>query len=516
MSHQLSLREQFAFEQTTSNTIQLNFLKFQKTKKENKYFFTGFNRHTLSKFLSYKLGYYRILKEDSYIIVKYNNGIVVEAQPFTAKNELLEVLDRLDTETVDFDGSLISINRDAILEKFANVQPQYFTSGSLDILIELKKEFLRDTKDHSFFYFKNGIVKTSSECQELIPYTEIKNKLIWKSWINDHEIQLDQFTDHSMFEKFISNVSGSDKWNQAFISAIGYVLTNSNPPSKSQAIILYDESITDVNNPSGGTGKGIFAKALSYLRQQVVIDGKKFDPNSKFVFQNVAEDTQVVVIDDVKPFMDFKFFHSILSEGLTVEGKNQASWKFSSDKTPKIIISSNSVFSNKGTTNKRRQYILEFSDFYSSKIITGVEEPVKDHHGCMFFQDWDQKEWNRFYNFMLYCSRFYLKNGLIAIKPKNHSDNLLLIQTHEDFYIWVNDQDFKVETTYLRDDYFTPFKQEYFGDSKELSVQKFNKWMKAFAESKAWVYHSSRSNSQSYFVFSGTENSKQDDDECPF
>ena len=516
MSHQLSLREQFAFEPTEYNTIQLSFLKFQKTKKENQYFFTGFNRHTLSMFLSYKLGYYRILKEDSYIIVKYNNGIVEEAPPYRAKNELLEVLERLETECIEFDGAQININKDAILEKFANVQSQYFTSGSLDILKELKKEFLRDTTDHSFFYFKNGVVKTSSNGQELIPFEKIKNKLIWKSWINDHDIQLDEFNDHSMFEEFISNVAGSEQWKQAFISAIGYVLANSNPPSKSQAIILYDESITDINNPSGGTGKGIFAKALSYLRQQVVIDGKKFDPNSKFVFQNVTEDTQMVVIDDVKPHMDFKFFHSILSEGLTVEGKNQTSWKFSADKTPKIIISSNSVFSNKGTTNKRRQYILEFSDFYSSKIITGVETPVKDHHGCMFFQEWDQKEWNRFYNFMISCSRSYFKTGLIAIEPKNLSENLLLIQTHEDFYSWVNDQDFKVETTYLRDDYFLPFKQEYFGDSNELSVRKFNKWMKAFSESKGWVYNSSRSNSINYFVFNGSENSKQDDNECPF
>jgi hypothetical protein len=153
-------------------------------------------------------------------------------------------------------------------------------------------------------------------------------------------------------------------------------------------------------------------------------------------------------------------------------------------------------------------FILEFSDFYSSKIITGTEEPVKDHHGCMFFDDWDETEWNRFYKFLMECVQEYFKKGLIPLEAKNLNKNLLLQHTSEDFYDWVEQQDFEVNKRYSRDEYFASFKQDYFGESRDFTVQKFNRWMKEYAESKNWVYQLKRSNSLNYFTFEKVENGK--------
>ena len=165
-------------------------------------------------------------------------------------------------------------------------------------------------------------------------------------------------------------------------------------------------------------------------------------------------------------------------------------------------------------------FILEFSDFYSSKILTGTEEPVKDHHGCMFFDDWEQAEWNRFYRFLMEAAQEYLRNGLYPVEPKNLNKNLLLQQTHEDFYEWIQEQYFEPGKSYFRDDYFTPFKEEFFGESRELTTQKFNTWMKEFAVSKGWEYKSGRSNAKNYFMFKeikgGGQSLKEFTDEIPF
>jgi hypothetical protein len=494
--------QDLSFIKSNTNVYQLGFLRFEKEKKGKDYFFTGFSRHALTDYLTHELGYYRIGQDRTYIVVQHNSGIVEEVPIHKAKNDLLEVLSALEDKTEVCDGKTIHIHRDDILDKFHNVQSTYFSPGSIDILAELKKEFMRDDATNTYFFFKNGLIRISADVQERISYDQVHDKLIWKSWIKDHDIILEDSGRASMFENFITNVAGDEPSKKGFVTAIGYMLSNFNLPSKNQAVILYDEKITDLNNPAGGTGKGILAKGLSQLRKQVIIDGKKFNTQSTFAFQNIQNDTQIIFVDDVKSGLDFKFFYSILSEGLTVEHKHKPSWKFDSKSSPKIIISSNSVLSNRGNSNKRRMFILEFSDFYSSKIRIGTEEPVRDHHGCMFFDDWDEPEWNRFFLFLMYCTREYLILGLIPVQIKGLNDNLLLQKTSEDFYEWVQEQSFMLGKAYLRDDYFIPFQQEYFGDSRDFSVKKFNKWMKDFAESKGWVYKSHRSNSINYFTIS--------------
>jgi hypothetical protein len=113
------------------------------------------------------------------------------------------------------------------------------------------------------------------------------------------------------------------------------------------------------------------------------------------------------------------------------------------------------------------------------------------------------------------------KYGLIPVEIKGLNDNLLLQQTSEDFYEWVQEKHFELGTTYLRDDYFIPFQLEYYGESRDFSVKKFNKWMKEFAESKGLEYKSQRSNSVNYFIFSDTSRrkkgtKKEQDDELTF
>src|ERR1017187_7258289 len=93
----------------------------------------------------------------------------------------------------------------------------------------------------------------------------------------------------------------------------------------------------------GGTGKGIIMQSIAQLREVVKVDGKKFDENDKFCFQEVSESTQMVFFDDVKPSLGFDRFNSILTDGMNVEAKNKPSRFIPPERSPKFYITSNSI-----------------------------------------------------------------------------------------------------------------------------------------------------------------------------
>ena len=43
--------------------------------------------------------------------------------------------------------------------------------------------------------------------------------------------------------------------------------------------------------------------------------------------------------------------------------------------------------------------------------------------GSTFFYDWDEKEWQRFFEFLIYCSKYFLANGLEKIDYDKDIDN---------------------------------------------------------------------------------------------
>jgi len=287
------------------------------------------------------------------------------------------------------------------------------------------------------------------------------------------------------------------------ISALGYLQHNYQSPKNAQAVICYDENLTDSDNPQGGTGKGLFVQAPKQMRNTVIIDGKKMNLEDRFIWQDVTVQSQIVVIHDPKPSLNFSAFHSCLSDGWSIEKKNQPQFSIKPEESPKMVITSNSIVKGEGTTNKRRQYIIEFSDHYQKQIIKGIEEPIVAEHGCLFFDkdDWSKEEWNKFDNLMLMAVSDYLKNGLYSYDLINVAQNKLVQSTNEDFYTWTSEQCFEVDKQYCADDLFSEFKSTYYGDDKDFKQRKFTNWIKEFAKMRNWKYNRTPSNGKSNFTF---------------
>jgi hypothetical protein len=273
-------------------------------------------------------------------------------------------------------------------------------------------------------------------------------------------------------------------------------------PSRTKAVILNDEEVTTKDKPEGGTGKGLIANAIKQLKPLVVINGKQFDNTDKFQFQQIEPSTQVAWLDDPRPDFEFSSLFSAITDGLTVERKYLPKVYFEPSESPKWIITSNTVLSNEGNSNKRRQYVVEFSNHYVKKYIKGNKEPiVEEHNGNFFTDDWSKEEWNLFYNWMLLAVGFYLKRGLVDQPVINSLKNRLMQTTEPEFIQWVDAQNFITNKEYQTKAMFHDYVSTYYGDSSKFPQKRFSKWVKLYAASVNWQYESIRSNGIDYFIF---------------
>jgi hypothetical protein len=475
-------------------------------KKKKHIVLDGLYRDGVIKLLANK-GYCKKFHENNtYDFIREQDNILDIVEPCIMKDHLFNKIreDYNDTLCFEYDGVKAKIEETKLHEKFLLHSHLLFNDTFLEHLPTHTKPLLRDTPTESYFPFLNRVVKVTADDIIEMGYAELSGVCLWRKHILKRVYtRIDYQNCH--FEDFISNISNHNEDRvKSIVSAIGYLLHNFSHPSKGQAVIAYDEEITDLKNPMGGTGKGIIQQAIAQLRTVVKIDGKKFDEKDKFSFQDIDERTQVVFFDDVKAELGFDRFNSILTEGWNIEPKRKPSFFIPPKDSPKVYITSNAIIQGGGTTAQRRQFIIELAPFYS-KLIRQRLEPIRHTHGCAFFgEEWDNNEWNAFYTYMLDCVQLYLKHGLKYCKPVGLGANKLRQATSQDFYEWVTEQNFITEKQYDLGDLFSEFKMTYYGEGSDFYRRTFTNWLKTYALTTYLEMKSIRSNSKTYIRFQCT------------
>jgi hypothetical protein len=365
-----------------------------------------------------------------------------------------------------------------ILEVIYRQAESLFSSSFFEFFTRRNIDILKDNWDAAFFPFKNGIVAIDGDKCALLPYSTF-DKHIWENQIINFNISLDEDFDASLckYYEFIRKISNEEmpRINYA-ITLIGYILHSYKDPSKPFAPILAEE--TDDESKGGGTGKGIFFKAISKMIPTVSIDGKNFKPDKTFAFQRVSLGTKLVVIEDCPRNVEFERYYPTITEGITIEKKNKDELFLNYNESPKIAFTTNYSISNTAEHAKRRQKVFEFSSFFSSKYT-----PV-DHFKEKLFDDWDEDEWNRFYNFMFICVSGYLKHGIQSV---DNSDKLkkkqIKLQFGEEFLDYFNDaMTSKMEKYYVVADEWKSFLMVNEFDKKDYSFKRFKKALEISAK----------------------------------
>lgn len=359
------------------------------------------------------------------------------------------------------EGKLVHQSSDGEIQTFLYDWLKTYFPADVDVFARCKWEPTRlkmldpipderhtDSEGECFFYFRNTVIKVTTDGIEKLPYLPESRLVETKyhhpadsssfcfrlakvketvpgldGYINarqmiDHNIKLsDEEGDFARFVALICNEEANRI--KALKSALGYLMHRYKNPSQVKAIVLTDESLTDEN---GGTGKGLLFQALGQMRFCQSADMKTRERN-RFFFSTVQRGCSIFHMDDVQKDFDFNYLFNALAGDMEVESKGTDRTIIPFAEAPKIYMSTNFAFKDmQKDSHKRRMAIYELHRKFNARY-----QP-KDEFKRNFFYDWDRAEWNRFYNFMLECARIYLAEGLLEVEPRYLRQKSLLAE----------------------------------------------------------------------------------------
>jgi hypothetical protein len=369
-----------------------------------------------------------------------------------------------------------------------------FSENFLLMLDSIDLKMLNDTREKSFIAYNNGVLEVTKNEVKLIDYIDI-DFYIWHDNIIDRDFYPSKNTDND-YKSFVNNISNKEPFPVE--CAIGYLVSTYKNRSNNKAVILNDEVISD--NPEGGTGKGVFVQGISQIRKSSIIDGKMFDGKKSFAYQTVSLDTKILVFDDVVKNFNFEEKFSLVTEGLTLERKNKDAIKLNVHDSPKVIISTNYAIKGEGNSHDRRRYELEIAQYYGKNLTP------EDEFGRQLFDDWNDEEFNRFDNYIVYCLQLFLKNGLVHQNAKNIKMRKFIAETCMEFYEFVKDKENIPHNKMLdKKMYFDKFCEEYPDFRKWLTRKKFNIWVQKYCNFANFQYTNGNTNGMQWFMIESNE-----------
>ncbi len=295
-----------------------------------------------------------------------------------------------------------------------------------------------DTKNSTYIPFKNGVAKVTKDSLEfeLVKYDSLKLFLPTESM--KHEIKPFDIRNREIgnFEKFVRYaIVGHNKKEltekeandlKAFYSAIGYLLSSHKDLAQNKAIIFSDAGADDTNR-NGRRGKTLIMLALRMFKPTLMKGGSEFDPNYRHVFADIEKYHKLYLIDDVAKNFNFHALYTNITGGISAERKGTRAVEIPYSHSPKFMISTNWVVprnSNEDST------IARFAEYQFSNFFNATHTPL-EYFEETFFQDWKEKEWQLFHEFILMCVMLFLSDGLIEIEYSKEADNYFAYFSNE-------------------------------------------------------------------------------------
>ena len=288
----------------------------------------------------------------------------------------------------------------------------------------------RDTKNTVYIPFKNGVAKITKDGINMIDYksseldffigVESQNHVFESVDIKKRGIgEFEKFLIYAIIGRETTELTAKEyKDVLAFYSMIGYLISNCKNPAQSPAIILSDEGADDERR-NGGRGKSLLAFALQKVRGYNKRGGTEFEPGYRHVFADLQKYHDVYIIDDVPANFNYDALYTQITGDITAERKGTQAVVIPFQDAPKFLITTNWAvrYDKEATSTNRRLLEYKFSDFWNN------HNKPDDFFNSTFFYDWDAKEWQLFYELLIMCVMFYLKEGIKKIEYSKEADN---------------------------------------------------------------------------------------------
>jgi hypothetical protein len=355
----------------------------------------------------------------------YNNTLV------QVTNNIVRICEEADLKRAFLNEVEFEI-KDEMFEKVSTIFSD--NGGLVAMLRKLPDNFISDSKDATWLFFKNIALRITATSLDPVEYKTIDG-YIWESEIIAREYY---GTDHTGCDadRFI-NILGGDNAS-SLQKIIGYMISRYKDPLNPRAVILMEDIDPEQEGESqGGSGKGLCFQLVKQFRKSTDMDGKNFRFSDPFLWQNVDPDTQIILIDDVEKNFKFSALFSSLTGPLHVNKKNKPQVILPFERSPKIGITSNYSVGGMDASTRRRKY-----EFPVVKYFGEDKEPIQEF-GRQFFADWDTKEWLRFDNYIIHCCQQYLLHGdkrSIGVVTTASAERGLISNTSRDFVEYMDGQ----------------------------------------------------------------------------
>ncbi|HOJ19491.1 MAG TPA: hypothetical protein PLT92_13095 [Ignavibacteriaceae bacterium] len=413
-------------------------------------------------------GFFKIKSGNSVKYVRLQNSIADEISIYDFKDFTIQFLENLPPE------ALAPITKKGLFNAIVRRKGEFLCNSFLDLVDTIQITLIKDTKDTSFLFYSNGILKVTKDKTELIPYAKSGSNT-WRKHIKEREFLYSE--KKSEFETFVWNAVGKSKERfHSFMTGFGYLLHRYKDRRVPKAVVICDEKMSESAN--GRNGKGLIAQALGHLRNVVNINAKEFNITKSFPWQLVNPDTQLLFLDDINPKFIFRQLFSFISEGMQIEKKYQDAQYIPYEDAPKVGITSNHVIEGLDGSSRHRQFFIELTDYYNDKYTVGDEFKKE------FFRDWSPDEFAAFDNFAVKCIQTYLKDGLVPYNEENIMMKKLRNETSDDFVDFMEDEEnVKIGVKYDKKKLFENFTAQY-KDNTDLTQKTFTIWIKKYSFAK--------------------------------
>jgi hypothetical protein len=376
---------------------------------------------------------------------------------------------------VESDGK---VSPNSILSCLLQKDSKLFNRAFYEWLPAIKIDTFNDTVEFSYFFFRNGIVKVSAEEVVLIPYQDVpENMYIWKDRIRCNDFDIDLLGDEDIYlsdkysytyidketkkkvsgsgsawYKYIRRISGlGPEFDTTIIddlpkaqqdrmvstmTIIGYLLHSYKDDSRPWAVIINEDTPTD--GKGGGSGKQIFTKGLSVLRNLKEEDGRQLNTKERFAFQGISEEHDVFVMDDVPKWFKLDTMYRMFTNDMVVEIRNVGRKTIPFKKSPKFVFSTNYDITGTEEANhlKRRIKQLLFECYY------GPDNMPINEIGMLLDAGWEKKDeqWTLFFNFMFLCVLMYLNKSVMEIdQTEKTKEKKIRNQFGDEFFEFMQD-----------------------------------------------------------------------------
>lgn len=352
-------------------------------------------------------------------LIRLQSGIAEFVENKDVYQDCLAYVQEFDDQALE---SLLITSGESLLLK---------NKGILLGLPECPEQPIRDTADTAHYFYKNGIVrKKRGEKLELLPF-DAATGFIWKDSIMDREISLLKEAEirRGNFYHFVHNTINNSAHLRANCTAIGYALHKFKDPTTPKAIIINDENLADNGKPEGGTGKGLYVKAIREIVPVATYNGKNSDfGNNRFAYQSVTPATRILFIDDVDRHFPLETLFSVLTDDMMIERKHKEPEVLKYEDSPKFILTTNYAIRGRSGSYARRRIDVYLNDHYGANL-----RPI-DEFKTEFFNGWDAEQWNLFDNFMMLCLEEYFQYGLVEYKSEALTEKMLKNETSYEFW----------------------------------------------------------------------------------